>query len=145
LDCGLEVLAGHAATAIAGHQFNADRNFALLTYALAPETAIDIDFCQISGGSNFSKVKLNLRLCQLFMKAKCIYCRLVGLLLHRATVWKLPPGFCLPGAANGTDDHFDLVGTDNHLCFFQGALSAEPFISWQAAPVTDGLHHILTI
>jgi hypothetical protein len=72
----------------------------LLAYAPASETAIDIDFCQISSGSNFPEVKLNLRLCQLFMKAKCIYCRLMCQFLNRTAVWKLPPGFYLPGAAN---------------------------------------------
>jgi hypothetical protein len=79
------------------------------------------------------------------MKAKRIYCRLMGQLLHRTAVWKQPPGFCLPGAANGTDDHLDLVRTANKRCFFQGALLAKSFNCWQAAPMTDGLHHIRTI
>jgi len=86
-----------------------------------------------------------MRLYQLFMQAKCISCRLHGQFLYTTAVWKLPPGFFLPGAANGTDYNLDLVRTANKRCFLQGALLAEPFNRGLAAPMTDGLHHIRTI
>jgi hypothetical protein len=44
LHCGLKVFAGHTATAVTGHEFNPDWDFASIYYALAFKTPNDIYF-----------------------------------------------------------------------------------------------------
>jgi hypothetical protein len=145
LNSGLKILAGHATAAIAGHQFDAHGNLALLAYALAFETTIDIDFCQVAGGSNSSQVNLDLQIRQIFMKPQCICRSLMGQILDRAAVRQLPLAFYLSGAANGAEDNLYHIRTADKLCGVQGALRAETFFCGLAAPGADGLHHIRTI